>query len=236
MAVTWLDIYREVADYVKEQDASILLYRGHSDAAWRLEPGLARDSAYEDDGVEPNSYFSFVTKAGRLLEDRDSGWSTIFTMQHHGLPTRLLDWSENFAVALYFAMKRPRSEAAIWVLNPFKLNRKTLGKEMVINPSDLDADYFQCYIRRTHRIPADVVAFSPLRHNQRVFNQKSGFTLHDRLDVPLEELHPDVVKKFVIPDECFDDAKLFLDFSGVSEFSLFPDLDGLAREIKDDFF
>jgi hypothetical protein len=152
-------------------------------------------------------------------------------MQHHGIPTRLLDWTETFAVALYFALKGSRTDAAIWVLRPGLLNQRTSDTDGILEASDLAGRYSDVFLSGGSPMTADVVALSPHRHNPRVAQQRGGFTLHTNLDAPLEILHPDVVTKISIPRGCNSEAERFLELSGVSEFSLFPDLDGLAREL-----
>src|SRR5256885_5488571 len=56
---------------------------------------------------------------------RSSSWHALYLMQHHGLPTRLLDWTETFGIALYFALKGCDDDATVWVLDPFELDRKS---------------------------------------------------------------------------------------------------------------
>lgn len=212
-------------------------FRGQSNPLWELLPGLARCKWQGmRDNPERDLYFDFVTQAGVLLPENNSSWSNIFAMQHYGLPTRLLDWTETFSVALYFAIKNADKEATIWILNPFELNKVTLNQEVLIDPTDLAHTYYEYYVGRTAKLEGNVVAMSPLRHNPRVFHQRAGFTLHDDLDVPLENLHPNVVTKLILSEKGFPDAYNFLELAGVNEFTLFPDLDGLARELKRRYF
>jgi len=238
---TWYEICDEVREAYNTTGASPLFFRGHSDASWPLVPTLARhthsimthtklpSSAH----VEENLYFEFVTHAGELLRRELDAWDHLFSMQHHGVPTRLLDWTECFAVAVHFALKDATGDAAIWILNPFLLNNTTMGAAKVVRPTVL-GDYFALYIARTAKVQKRkaVVALYPLRHNLRVFQQRSGFTLYNNLSSSLEDLYPESVKKIVLPVSVHADARAFLLLAGISEFTLFPDLDGLSRQVK----
>lgn len=181
-------------------------------------------------------YFDFITKAGRLLPDTSRSWDVAFSMQHHGLPTRLLDWTENLATALHFAMKNAKTECCIWILDPFKLNSLSIGEALLYRAEDLDGTYEDFFITNEKKLPGDVVAISPLRHHPRVFGQRSGFTVHHNLDKALDDFQPDALKKIEIPNTSFMGGKQFLRLAGVSEYSLFPDLDGLSRELKQEHF
>lgn len=186
--------------------------------------------------VEQNTYYDFIVRAGDLIQPGRDPWSTLFTMQHHGLPTRLLDWSETFGVALYFALREGEGDCTVWVLDPFKLNEITTKRDEILHPSDLKRSYDSYYIQKVEPLEGDVVAISPLRHNPRVSHQRAGFTLHDNLKRPLEDLHPEALTRIDIKAELRTEAERFLTLSGISEFSLFPDLDGLARELAREYF
>jgi hypothetical protein len=214
------------------------LFRGHANPAWPLLPGIARPQWRSDEDQrleEYNGYFGFVTAAGSLLPLGADPWTIAFAMQHHGLPTRLLDWSHNFAVAVYFALKESEGDTAIWALDPYELNSKSIGNDSLLHPTQLSADYRKFFIDRTDTPDGDVVAIVPIRHHPRVFSQQSGFTLHADLKTPLDVLHPECVTKIPIPKEARSDAEAFLRLAGVTEFTLFPDLDGLARLMRRKF-
>src|SRR6185312_15523507 len=120
---------RRLWDVDDENDS--VWFRGHLVVNWRLIPKLYRPEFKDSDEAEIR--FQFQSRALQLLENRrrpTTEWEWYFLMQHYGAPTRLLDWTDNPLVALYFALNDPRSggpppdqDAAVWVLNPAWLNR-----------------------------------------------------------------------------------------------------------------
>lgn len=121
--------YVEVITQIDAEQQYRMWFRGQSDYSWGLVPSVQRK-----DGMGKNyeQYIStnFMIHTMRLNPnapqryDRAS-WLTL--MQHYGLPTRLLDWSESPLVALYFALSSDedaKTDAAVWVLNPMRLNKK----------------------------------------------------------------------------------------------------------------
>jgi hypothetical protein len=234
----WDDIYAHVRSLVYQPGVGSRLFRGHSKAEWQLLPGLGRIPWSNDDDrtkTEFNAYSGFVTAAGELLASNVDSWTVAFTMQHHGMPTRLLDWTQNFAAALHFAIRDAAGDAVIWMLDPYELNTFSMGCSDWIQPSQVVATYHEMFIARTAAPAGNVIAIMPLRHHRRMFSQQAGFTLHADLKKPLEELHPKAVTKIAIPKSTHADARAFLNLSGVSEFSLSPDLDGLARHMRQMF-
>ncbi len=98
-------------------------FRGQAKAPWGLKPSLARIPGGLT--VEQVLVKRFKQNAFLLLSSRpqtESEW--LFVMQHHGVPTRLLDWTESPLVGIYFAVNAyPRSTGACWALLPLELNR-----------------------------------------------------------------------------------------------------------------
>lgn len=100
-------------------------FRGHLRANWRLLPSLAR---VEGDLKKESSLMSaFKQRASLLLLSNlpRTEWEWLMIMQHHGVPTRLLDWTESPLMGLYFAVENPDEDeydGALWVLRPTALN------------------------------------------------------------------------------------------------------------------
>jgi hypothetical protein len=106
-----------------------LWFRGVHDATYSLVPRLYRGGgdAAELLARERDMLDEFRSRSRPLLEGNVySDWERLFVMQHYGVPTRLLDWSENAFFALYFALaaaERDRApDAAVWVLDPARWN------------------------------------------------------------------------------------------------------------------
>lgn len=112
-------------------------FRGQAKASWNLKPFLARKPG----GLKREQSLAkrFKQDAFLLLSQRpQSEWEWLFVMQHHGVPTRLLDWTESPLVGIYFAVnQRSRSAGALWVLLPIELNREANAPTLI--PDDIPA-------------------------------------------------------------------------------------------------
>lgn len=108
-----------------------LLFRGQECVGWPLLPSIGRrysprDGYREDDAFEAEWKLlqEFMLRGTPLLErEPKTTWEWVAIGQHHGLPTRLLDWTRNPLAALHFALGRPgsdqaESDGAVWILKP----------------------------------------------------------------------------------------------------------------------
>jgi hypothetical protein len=161
----------------------------------------------------------------------------LFLMQHHGMPTRLLDWSESYLVALYFAVEDSNFsdiDSAVWILNPWLLNRLSIGHASV--PPSWSPELVR-YVSETEEHTIVPVALKPNHGSERLAAQKGEFTLHGKDPRGLEELisrpAPDsaALKKIIIAAEAKGSLLKQLFMAGVGPAALFPGLDGLCREI-----
>jgi hypothetical protein len=232
MGKEWEEVAEKVEDVVSKWNgygSDLVFFRGHSDSAWTLEPSFYRTPILTT-GIEQILYYDFVSHSSTLFPKQLSSWEVLFEMRHCGIPTRLLDWTETFSVALYFALKRNKPNPCVWILNPYDLNKQSYGSATVFNTlTDLEFDYFQGFIGKAKTPNKTPIAILPITQSMRVFAQKSVFTLHGTRSGEIEKLFPDCVVKIEIPPGAIPSAKSFLNLSGVNEYSLFPDTDGLGR-------
>lgn len=232
-------------------------YRGHGCESWFLRSSLHRhildmlaasDNALTDqekrqllrDEYE-SLYFMFRADAWALLEAHERfEWSIVFAMQHHDIPTRLLDWSESFACALYFArLTQPAGVAsAVFVLDPAALNENSIGERTLVSLDDelIASGEIPTQSWHPHVEPPDkdlpTIAVAPILSNRRMVAQRAAFTVSGDSFVPLDEQYPSAVHKIVIPRSLHADVDAFLALAGVDAFGYFPDLDGLARKFR----
>src|SRR5687767_15049780 len=117
-------------------------FRGHGNISWSLEPGWYRPSSPAQ-GIGSDYYSEatllekFKLRAPTYLERLPANdWEWVFLMQHYGLPTRLLDWTESSLVALYFAVHDTSSttDGAVWMLQPSLLNKVGNGYGLIPPP------------------------------------------------------------------------------------------------------
>lgn len=228
------DLIREVHDYVQSDAQGTPLYRGQANPNWTLAPRVARENLTWYD--EARLYCNFEIQGRHLFPPSVSkGWDTCTLMQHHGLPSRLLDWTETFGVALHFAVREATDDAAIWILNPFKLNKLAMSLELFRVLDDYPPGYFDYFLRRESqdfgKFPGPIVAAYHVGLVSRLRAQRGVFTVHADLTKPLEILFPEAVRRFVVPANLIPEAKHFLRLFGIGDFALLQDLDSLCRQL-----
>ena len=138
MRSNWYEFLEGVRQARKDLgDPEIVWYRGHSSGDWKLTPGLHRLTVGLEN--EQELFEDFHRLSLLMSKEWENDWETLFDMQHYGVPTRLLDWTETLGVAIAFAVLDHHSshgDLAIYVLDPIKLNEKSGVHEIKDIPNE----------------------------------------------------------------------------------------------------
>lgn len=186
------------------------IYRGVSDKAFTLIPKVGRESfkAQYSLGNERLLLKIFKQRAVRYITYQPSSEMEWLALgQHHGLPTRLLDWSTSPLVALFFAVAGLRStDAAVYCRH---MSRGT--------------NEFEPFTITTPQ------KYYPPALSPRIPAQHALFSVESDPTVPMN--HSDIVK-IIIPHSARQDMRKRLSILGFNQESMFPDLDGICDHLS----
>lgn len=227
----------------KPGEEGILWFRGQDSAKQGLSPKLYRK---EYRGADENEIrHEFESRALQLIQGRvpQTPLEWYFLMQHYSVPTRLLDWSENPLVGLYFAVENHsgNDDAVVWVLDPWWLNRRL--KKGVDGPMLPDWEEVARYLPKLEdafsgmKVRVDLpAAIEPPHVDRHLAVQASRFVIFGRTRDLTKSKTVSMkgkkhLAKIVIPRRSVVDIASELENCGVTLSSLFPDLAGLGKDI-----
>jgi hypothetical protein len=226
-----------------------LWFRGLESSKHKLSPSIFRPPFKSTN--EEQFLNKFKSRAIPFLDSSYQNydyWHWLFLMQHHGAPTRLLDWSSSAITALAFAVlyreeKYKDDDAVVWCLNPVLLNdenriRVKLSATEKIPDITLKKELLPTYKFNPTGIVKFPVAITGPLNNARIVAQKGTFTLFpDAEAFNLEETNDanTFLTKITIAKENVEDLKRQLATLGVTESTIFPELPSLGLEIKREF-
>jgi hypothetical protein len=210
------------------------IFRGVSDASYQLLTRFGRSVIHVKKLRETNPNVLFeLSSAHELAVLRDfiklsapyltfspiDEWEWLSVAQHHGLPTRMMDWTKNPLVAAYFAIqnyRRSMSDCAIYVVDDhYKLDCTPLDK----SPFELEK----------------AAVFHPRHITPRITAQLGLFTVHPESQLE-QPFYCEGMEKWIIAQECRIEIKLMLIRYGITAASLFPGLDGITESLRDDYW
>ncbi len=229
------------------------VYRGASNARAPLLTSLDRlggvAPAHSKAALEEHVLRNFIRYARpHVGSDPANDWEQLVTAQHHGVPTRLLDWTYSPLIAAFFAT-RPSDDGAemdrvVWRLDWQSVHRAFELPSLALSSQDLDrlfgeTGHFTPWALMSRGASGRPFALllEPPSIDQRIVSQAAAFTLctdtSRSFDAFLEE-HGlgGTLTRFVIPADRVALVRDQLDLVGVDERRLFPDLDGVAAAIR----
>jgi hypothetical protein len=228
---------------------SELWFRGQSKASFDLLPGLYRPTNSAFHYNEISLFERFKAKGSSFADETiKSDWDWYYLAQHHGLPTRLLDWTENLLAATYFSIAElfetgdrrnfdrlcylPRAvpvynddSPVVWILDPGSLNQNTCGpsEDCVIAPGgSITEQYLPSNIANiapTNRYP---LAILPPHTNVRIIAQRGVFTVHGHDTQSINDLALQV-------GSCIKLARIRLDSANLAKLWEGLELSGVNR-------
>jgi hypothetical protein len=221
-------------------------YRGEGDARRDLTTSLARLGG-DYAPLESHLLRNFRRYARRQAVPEDTVWNWLSVGKHHGLPTRLLDWSHSPYVALHFAtcgVEERNLDAAVWMVDyvrahellPERLRQLLADEGSNVFTVEMLGDVASS-LSELDGLPGDdvVVFFEPPSLDDRIVNQYALFSLMSSASAQLDEWlreHPDLYERIVVPAELKWEVRDKLDQANVTERVLFPGLDGLSAWLR----
>ena len=253
------DLFRMVSNQEYREDLgrhrNLFVYRGEPDASFVLSTSLRRNCKEKSALLEPPMLLNFTKYA--ILEEPSieaSIWNQMILGQHHGLPTRLLDWSFSPLTSLHFALseynldKMDDHDCIVWRIDVNELHELLPEKYQRVMEKEGTTVFSLKMLQEACSGPEEydedmkdqaMLIVEPPSLEQRITNQYSFFAIipSDMEDIEkfLAE-HTRRTVKYVIKKELRWQARDLLDQLNISERTIYPGLDGLSKWIERHYY
>jgi len=217
-------------------------FRGHPKAEYELAPSALRYPKL----AERNRALTLIDDMKRFLEmklprppasDDRLGWMQV--AQHYGLPTRLLDWTQNAAAALFFCCyKDMDSDGLVVILNPIELNQNigpTFSSPRIFdaqNDAQLISPYFDLGGKVNPRGRYRTIAINPTLNTERIAMQQGVFTLHGSRKFALDRTQASSLLYAPILREHKEALLYELERAGIGEMFIFPEPEHVCNHLR----
>ena len=225
------------------------VYRGSAHSGGALLTSLDRLGAtpHSKCGLESHILRNFARQSRPHIDTTTDEWELLFAAQHHGVPTRLLDWTYSPLVAAHFATVSPSvaGDRVLWRLDWPAVHRKFGFPELALFTRDLDTTLSEGKGTLTPWMlfddwPADrpfACMVEPPSLDARIVAQSAVFTFMSDTSCPFDEFLArhgleSALTRFMIPSQEVSCLRDQLDLVGMDERRLFPDLDGVAEGLR----
>lgn len=260
-----LDFYRLFLQLITELHTKakfqMTWYRGQSQD-WPLIPGILRPPYSKHTGVEAGILNSFKRLASAQMTRPLSNREWYYLAQHHGIPTRLLDWTANPRIALWFAIEKDDDQdqdGFIYIIDAACYRNGDVLNSLTL----IENDYYETVFgngsfEHIEKWDGKIKAIFPDCYSARQMRQTSMFTLHlpgdssekiNPIPIPFpkhksikglqmgdnifERNHPISIQ---IPHKYKPHLRRLLSIEGLHLWDVFPDLDHIATGLKEEIF
>lgn len=253
---SWKEYIEAIDQIQSDLPEAVFLFRGQSDHEWGLDPSLLRIFKERNSKLSPekafklekDSVYKFRQEAHHYLKpsvlppdlvnltNASIYGKWLALMQHHGVPTRLLDWTYSFYVALFFAVENQNSEGAVWYFDSNKLSE---------HYGLFDIDYTTKKSEELFGGKSDDLLFTGISSLQslREIAQQGGFTFSNGIFKSHESLIAKACSngtqigqgygKILVPADLKLEFLWRLEKANITAKTLFPGIDGIGRSLRD---
>jgi len=218
-------------------------FRGQGSSAWSLTPSALRHPSESTRTRALESVDDFKRLVATKLDAPPQAHEQLLWIQiarHYGLPTRLLDWTQNAAIALYFACERveeksEQKDGLVFVFDPIELNLAAHKEPPRVFDANKDADLIRPYLELTgRRSPRGrpTIAIDPVWNSERLVLQKGEFTLHGAGNFALTQKQAPSLVGLAILHEDKEVLLNALHTIGIDEMSIFPEPEHVCSYIR----
>jgi hypothetical protein len=254
-ASTLIDAFKHTMEWTKHvNDGGTFWFRGVNNCSFELVPGAYWRSSYSE--IQP---LIDLVQEGRAFADigEIDDWRTYYFAQHNGIPTRLLDWTESFLAALFFAMDGwdGVTTPCIWVIRPECVNELAMGWPGLITPEqnkelnlwlpEQIKDGARTVKTRDKKWTYDSrfpLAIYPRKGNARIIAQQGVFTIHGTEKIKLNDW---IVSKAAEPEKMIcrvlldgwkkEESMNQLQALGIRRHTMYPDLSNYIQYLKESY-
>lgn len=218
------DLKNKIKEIRRNNPNKTILFRGHEDKDWELKPGIHRKKNYNLSIFKENFSRNSAKYLGKHIKNEKNNTEIQAEMQHYGIPTKLLDWTESPLIALYFALcegedftKTPITDVCVWVAVCEKLDTRIPEVEKEKNK---------------------IKFIAPTLKNDRIAAQK-GFFSYTQSNKCLTEIAKDnkeiKLYRFLLKNDFLGNKNIEhkedVENEGITPLSIYPDHVGLKQEI-----